>query len=166
MEDPVEIRRRMERLLARVRRRDDYGQLLASGQAIRARDTVEDPEAWRAAIRRQARADRIKVRTGVNERIVWALLTDSWGETREEESRRYTDLLRLAVPHATAHRHEPALGLRDGDEVILRCARCDALGYGDAEPLIGGALFEEDCPHEEPPKLTALSLSYGGGGIG
>ena len=31
MHDPVEIRRRIDRLVARVDRRDDYGQLLAAG---------------------------------------------------------------------------------------------------------------------------------------
>jgi hypothetical protein len=32
MHDPVDIRRRIDRLVARVDRCDDYGQLLASGQ--------------------------------------------------------------------------------------------------------------------------------------
>jgi hypothetical protein len=34
VDDPVDIRRRIDRLVARVDRRDDYGQLLASGQVI------------------------------------------------------------------------------------------------------------------------------------
>ena len=70
MHDPVDIRRRIDRLLARVDRRDDYGQLLASGQVIHEVEDVDDIEAWRAEIRRQARADEIKVRTGCNEGIV------------------------------------------------------------------------------------------------
>src|SRR4051795_5893899 len=74
MRDPVDIRRRIERLVARVDRRDDYGQLLARGQVIHNVEDVRDVEAWRAEIRRQARADKIKVRTGFNEAIVWALL--------------------------------------------------------------------------------------------
>lgn len=64
MHDPVGIRRRIDRVVARVDRRDDYGQLLASGAVVYAVDEVDDVEAWRAEIRRQARADRIKVRTG------------------------------------------------------------------------------------------------------
>jgi hypothetical protein len=32
MEDPVEVRRRIEQLVARVQRRDAYGHLLAAGQ--------------------------------------------------------------------------------------------------------------------------------------
>ena len=72
MHDPVDIRRRIDRVVARVDRRDDYGQLLASGAVVPLVDEVDDVEAWRAEIRRQARADRIKVRTGFNEGIVWA----------------------------------------------------------------------------------------------
>ena len=67
MHDPVDIRRRIDRLVARVDRRDDYGQLLASGQVIQRFEDVEDVEAWRAEIRRQARADKIKVRTGIDD---------------------------------------------------------------------------------------------------
>jgi hypothetical protein len=51
--------------------------------------------------------------------------------------------------------------LRDGDEVICACERCNALGYGDtAEDIVGGALFEDECLNEEPPKLTAMSMMY------
>ncbi len=162
MEDPVEINRRIERLLKRVARRDDYAQLLASGQAIRRRENVDDPDAWRAAIRRQARADRIKVRTGLNEHIVWALLGEGSTVAREAESDRYGELLREAVPHAVKQRHEPVFVLRDGDAALLRCDRCEALGYGDAGagPLIGGPLFEDECPHDAPPKLTELAFGY------
>jgi len=73
MHDPVDIRRRIDRLVARVDRRDDYGQPLAHGQAIHRLEEVDDIEAWRAEIKRQARADKIKVRTGFIDGIVWAL---------------------------------------------------------------------------------------------
>jgi hypothetical protein len=74
VDDPVEINRRIERLAKRVGRRDDYGTLLASGQVIYSVEEVDDPDAWRAGIKRQARADRIKVRTGVTGATLWALL--------------------------------------------------------------------------------------------
>ena len=45
MHDPVDIRRRIDRLTARVDRRDDYGRLLADGQVIHAVDDVQDVEA-------------------------------------------------------------------------------------------------------------------------
>ena len=63
MHDPVDIRRRIDRLVARVDRRDDCGKLLTYGQAIHRLEDVDDIGAWRAEIRRQARADKIKVRT-------------------------------------------------------------------------------------------------------
>ena len=71
MHDPVEIRRRIDRLLVRLSRRDDYGELLAHGHVVR---QVEDADAWRAAIRAQAQADRIEVRTGADGCAVHALV--------------------------------------------------------------------------------------------
>ena len=50
MEDPVDISRRIERLVKRVQRRDDYGRLLATGQVIHLAEQIDDPEAWRADI--------------------------------------------------------------------------------------------------------------------
>src|SRR5215217_9710634 len=42
MHDPVDIRQRIDRLVARIDRRDDYGQLLASGQVIHEVEDVDD----------------------------------------------------------------------------------------------------------------------------
>ncbi len=160
MHDPVDIRRRIVRLVARVDRRDDYGQLLARDQVIRDRDDVEDIDAWRAEIRRQARADKIKVRTGFNDGIVWALRVRRDEAAWQAEVRRYSDLLARTVPLAVELRHEPAVALRDGDELVCTCGRCSALGYGDArENVVGGALFEDECPNEDPPKLSALVMA-------
>lgn len=63
MEDPVEIRCRIEALAKRVNRRDDYGALLAAGELVLDISEVDPPQ-WRARIREQARADKIKIRTG------------------------------------------------------------------------------------------------------
>jgi hypothetical protein len=93
MHDPVDLRRRIDRLVARVDRRDDYGQLLARGQVIHAVGDVRDVEAWRAEIRRQARGDKIKVRTGSNEAIVWALLVRAGCADALVGARGYRDLL-------------------------------------------------------------------------
>lgn len=77
MEDPAEFRERMERLVRRVNRRDDYGKLIAAGYVIVSADEVGDAEEWRREIRRQARADRLGVRTGERrEHTLWALLQD------------------------------------------------------------------------------------------
>jgi len=161
MHDPVDIRRRIDRLVARVDRRDDYGQPLARGQVVHRREDVQDIEAWRAEIRRNARADRIKVRTGFNHAIVWALRVRADRPEWQAEVRRFRDLLLRTVPLAVELRHEPSLALRDGDEVICACGRCSALGYGNsAEEVVGGALFEDGCPNEEPPMLTALVMMH------
>ncbi len=161
MHDPVDIRRRIDRLVARVDRRDDYGQLLVRDQVIHDLDDVDDIDAWRAEIRRQARADKIKVRTGVNDGIVWALRVRRDESEWQAEVRRYRDLLARTVPLAVELRHEPVLALRDGDELVCTCGRCSALGYGNvAENIVGGALFEDECSNEEPPKLTPLAMTH------
>jgi hypothetical protein len=65
------------------------------------------------------------------------------------------------VPLAVELRHEPILAVRDDDELICRCGCCSALGYGDAaEGVVGGGLFEDACPNEEPPQLTALAMMH------
>ena len=161
MHDPVDIRRRSERLVARVERRDDYGQLLARGQVVHALEDVEDVEHWRAEIKRNARADKIKVRTGVEDGLVWALRIRAGKREWLAAARRYNDLLSRTVPLAVELRHEPSVSLRDGDEVLCTCGRCSALGYGDAaEGVVGGALFEDECPNEGPPAISALAMMH------
>jgi hypothetical protein len=67
-----------EEELSRVEHGDAYGELLTRGQAIVRASRIEDVDAWRANLRRQARADRIKIRTGVTDDglLVWALRAD------------------------------------------------------------------------------------------
>ncbi len=163
MEDPVEIRRRMQRLIERVDRRGDYGRLLADGHVMVREEDIENPDAWRAEIRRQARADRIKVQTVREDGLVWAVLKDLSSPARRAEARRYNQALGVLVPHAVAHRHEPVVVLRDCDEALFGCNRCDAYGYArTTEDLVfGGELFERDCPHDSPPRATALSFFAG-----
>jgi len=153
MEDPVEIQRRIERLVKRVRRRDAYGQLLATGQAILPVDEVEDPDAWRAEIKRQARADRIKVRTGITGETLWALTAGPLTDAQRDEDTRYFHLYHRLGSEAGARGHAFKVEVRDGEEAVFSCERCGALGYADAAagPLVGGRLFESDCSGEELP---------------
>jgi hypothetical protein len=161
MHDPVDIRRRINRVFARVDRRDDYGQLLARGAVVHALDEVDDVETWRAAIRCQARADRIKIRTGVNSGVVWAMLARMPSLDELAGARRYHEMLADAVPVAVDLRHEPFLAVGDGDEMVCGCGRCSALGYGSVvKSVVGGTLFEDECPNEDPPKLTALTMMH------
>ena len=97
MEDPVEINRRIKRLLGRVRRRDDYGELLFSGELIRSSEDVGDPDEWRAEIRKKARADRIKVRTGETAGKVWALVNGPRSSDVLLEGRRFFTLADRAL---------------------------------------------------------------------
>lgn len=106
MEDPVEINRRIERLLKRVRRRDDYGELLFSGEVIRSRDGIDDPGEWRAAIRKRARADRIKIRTGETASKVWALVNSPRSSDVLLEGRRFFVLADRAIGEAESRGHE------------------------------------------------------------
>lgn len=161
MHDPVDIRRRIDRVFARVDRRDDYGELLARGAVVHAVDEVDDVEAWRSAIRRRARGDRIKLRTGRNAGLVWAMLACMPRVDELASARRYRDLLAQAVPLAVDLWHEPFLAIGDGDEMVCGCGRCSALGYGSAvDDVVGGALFEDECPNEDLPKLTALAMMH------
>jgi hypothetical protein len=161
MHDPVDIRRRIDRVFARVDRRADYGELLARGAVVHAVDEVDDVEAWRSAIRRQARAERIKIRTGRNAGLVWAMLAPTPSLDELAGARRYRELLPDAVPLAVELWHDPFLVAGDGDEIVCACGRCFALGYGSvAEDVVGGALFEDECPNQKPPKLTALVMMH------
>lgn len=161
MHDPVDIRRRIDRVFARVDRRDDYGRLLAHGAVVHGLREVDDVEAWRSAIRRQARADRIKIRTGFNEGVVWAMLARVPRQDELAAARGYRQLLEHAAPLAVDLWHEPVLVVGDGDEMVCGCNRCSALGYGSvADDIAGGALFEDECPNERPPAVTALALMH------
>lgn len=153
MEDPVEINRRIERLVKRIRRRDDYGKLLASGSVVRSAGDVDDPDAWRDEIKRQARADKIKVRTGLTGKRVWAILNGPIPEAQRGENDRYFRLLDGMKSQAHQRGHGLEVVVHDGEEVVVKCPRCGALGYGDGagETLVGGPAIDEGCPNPEPP---------------
>lgn len=152
MEDPVEINRRIERLLKRVRRRDDYGKLLFSGEVIRSCEDVDDPDEWRAEIRKKARADRIKVRTGETAGKVWAFVNGPLSSELLLEGRQFFVLADRALEEARSHGHEARVALRDGEEALVKCDGCGALGYLDAaESMAGGPILEEDCQGGELP---------------
>jgi hypothetical protein len=69
--------------------------------------------------------------------------------------------LHSVMPEAKARRHEPNVILRDGNEALFRCERCDVFGYLDSsedELIVGGELFDTDCQHDGPPRMTALTF--------
>lgn len=154
MHDPVEIRRRIDRLLVRLSRRDDYGELLANGHVIR---QIEEADAWRAAIRAQARADPIEVRTGADGCAVYALLVGRPDEDTGDGEymaapQRHGRQGRRAAPRAGPGRAPPfrdAHGLRSLPGARLRRCR---------ESRHGGSLLDTGCPNEEEPQETPLSV--------
>jgi hypothetical protein len=153
VEDPVDVNRRIEQLVARVRRRDVYGRLLASGEVILPVEKVPDPDAWRAEIRRQAGSDRLKVQTGVTAGKVWAMLAGDIPEAQQDENLRYFHLFTSDLePRAAALGHQVRVVIRDGEEALLICRACGARGYADAAagPLIGGPLFDDECSEGDP----------------
>ena len=153
MHDPVEIRRRIDRLLVRLSHRDDYGELVANGHVVR---QVKDAGAWRAARRAQARADRIEVRTGADGCAVYALVRRPDDDPGDGE---YMAALKEMAATAAELRHEPALVARHRCEMLISCDRCPALGYADADDhVIGGSLLDTGCPNEEEPQETPLSV--------
>ena len=120
---------------------------------------VEDTDAWRAAIRAQARADRIEVRTGDDGCAVYALL----GRRPEDDTGddEYMTALNEMAARAAALRHEPVFVARHCPEILISCDRCPALGYDNAEDhVIGGSLVDAGCPNEEEPQETSLSLVW------
>lgn len=98
IEDPVELPRLIDRVLRRIARRDDYGQLLACGHVVRRIENITDPYLWRSDIRRQARADRIQVRTRENRETVWAMRPNADSETARIEGAAYLAILRKSCP--------------------------------------------------------------------
>lgn len=152
MEDPVEINRRIERLVKRVRRRDDYGELLFSGQVIRLREDIEDPGEWRAEIKKRARADRIKIRTGETGDKVWALVNGPLSSELLLEGQRFFVLADRTLAEARSHGHEARVALRDGEEAVIKCDHCGTLGYVDAaDSITGGPILEKNCHGRELP---------------
>ena len=93
-----------------------------------------------AEIKRQARADKIKVRTGFNDGIVWALRVRSPHSDALAAGTRYSDLLARTVPLAAELRHEPILAVRDGDKMICAPAtpwRQASAPSSSSNPAIG-----------------------------
>lgn len=136
---------RAQALLRRKERRDDYGALLLDGQVIRGLRDVEDPEGWRSNIRRQARADKIRIQTGRNNKIVYAVLRRDPEQGRWEAEMRWFRLVSQAHETAEGLGHEWLLA-RDGAEGATACGRCGAVGYLNAdEGVIDGDLFETSC---------------------
>lgn len=140
----------------RSRQHSDYDALRKTG-AISV--VVEDPQAWRAAIRAQAQIDGVSVRTGVSgsngETVAWALLR--WpAPGRAELAHRMQERAELREVIGLAESRSLALGHSLGQwhkepaarRAISTCRRCGGRVYVEIRhPLhvLDGAAVEGGC---------------------
>lgn len=158
---PANLRRGRE-LLLRLERRDDYGRLLLEGQVIRSLKDVGDPAGWRAEIRRKARADRISVRTIQGENALIAILNREITEEQREAGHRWLQLVFQIGRQAHKLGHELDIWIRDGNEAVNVCQKCDNVGYVDQtspNDVVDGGLFKFPCPDPRPPAPTWWSAN-------
>jgi hypothetical protein len=129
------------------RRGGDYQTLLGYGRVTL--EPVADPEEWRREIRRQARCDRIRVRTWCDQHsAVGAQISPDVSDPaiyRAEVERFY--LIERLVMELLGTGHVLAAWLRRGDESITFCTRCNARVYlrTTAPVICDGEAFETDC---------------------
>ncbi|MDQ6805606.1 MAG: hypothetical protein M3065_11710 [Actinomycetota bacterium] len=129
------------------RRGGDYQTLLGYGRVTL--EPVPDPERWRKEIRRQARRDRIRVRTWTDEHgAVGAMISPNVSDPADHRA----ELDRFRVVQEAAMQllmagHVVAPWLRRGDESITFCTRCNARVYmRTTAPVIrDGEAFETAC---------------------
>lgn len=108
---------------------------------------VED---WRAELRRQARADRIPIRTGTSGTCTWAVISRPTSDDELNEAHRRVGQIERASRVALELDHDPVLVFADGHESVLRCRACAADGFTDATGpgVTGGEFFERVCLDE------------------
>jgi hypothetical protein len=148
-----------ERLLSL--RSGDYAELLMRGEVTMRR---ADPDRWRKQIRRQARLDRLRIRTGKSSRdpsLVWAIrLRDSDGEPVDDQAFlstiAYQDDVQ-ALARARAHTLERWIVYHEG-RAAGRCTSCGARAFVDTTgdmPIVDGEVLDKDCPgFWSPPDET------------
>ena len=136
-----------------MRRGSDYDELLRFG-SVYAR--VDDLEQWRAEIRAQVRADKLRVRTFIvneDERIVVAYLTPK--RSKEETFELLRDdfaampVFDEAIGRAQLHGHRPSRFRSEEKRSAALCVRCGASIYVDRAtdpPIMDGKAFESQCP--------------------
>lgn len=134
-----------------MQRGSDYDELLRNGYVAVWSD---DPEGWRAAIKANARADKIKVRTGAGSNDAWAYLKvlDEREASLDElrVAMRQMEVVEDAFQRASLHGHLIRQVLRgENGRAAAVCPNCSARLYVDtmtSPPFMEGEVFEQDCP--------------------
>jgi hypothetical protein len=146
----VEHRDEWEKLM---RRGSDCDELLRFGHVVA---RVDDPAEWRAGIRAQVRADKLRVRTFVvneDERIVVAYLRPKQSEEQKYEELREVfaemHVFEEAGHRASLYGHRPSRWRSEEKKSAALCVRCGASIYLDRStdpPILDGTAFEGECP--------------------
>jgi hypothetical protein len=131
----------------------DYDELLRMGHVSR---RVDDRDAWRKEIKTKARADRIRVRTGLSARdasVAWAFLKHlddrTAGDDELHDAARHLSAVMEAFARAGLQGHERCRVIRaEGRRAAAICLACGARLYVDWNPdppFVEGEVFEVNC---------------------
>jgi hypothetical protein len=123
----------------------DYAELLRRGQ-VSSPEGV-DPEQWRAEIRAQARKDKIRVVTSRHGDGAFAVRRRPVSDAEMQIEFARAELLRGLAVTARELGHELGSWLRNGDESIAVCVRCDARIYVHTSPapVTDGEALDRPC---------------------
>lgn len=136
----------------------DYDELLRMGHVVR---RVDDPAAWRKAIKAKARADRIRVRTGLSATdpdVAWAYLKHLDERAVEDDQLdatvRHVAVVEEAFARASLRGHERCRVIRaEARRAAAVCLACGARLYIDWNtdpPFMEGEAFEIECSSGGP----------------
>jgi hypothetical protein len=120
----------------------DYGELLKRGHVIR---EVDDPEEWRAMIRREARRDKVRVltRRGPGNHVAAYLNREaSIDQVREAfeliSFREQAEAAALELGHVLEWAHADT-------RFAARCGRCGARLYGEYRAMHEDSILEGEA---------------------
>jgi hypothetical protein len=132
-------------------RSGDYAELLIRGEVV---IQTDDPDGWRKHIRRQARLDHLRIRTGQSTHapgIVWAIRLQE-PSSFDDDERAYATIGYQhdieALARARNHRLQRWIISHQG-RAAGRCATCGARAYVDTtadSPVADGEVLDHDCP--------------------
>jgi hypothetical protein len=138
----------------------DYAELLRWGE-VSSQEGV-DSEAWRGAIRRKARQDKISVSTSRCGERAFALVNRTIPGDKEQEvmAREFqrAEVLRGLRNRAALLGHEIVGWVRHDVESIAVCRHCDARLYirTDSQRIDDGDALTRPCPGRPPRDLSRL----------
>lgn len=136
-----------------VRHGSYYDELLRMGHVVA---RVADTQAWRDEIKAKARADKIKVRTGLSDHddyVAWAYLKHLDDKVRSGDRNPllgdHLSAVQEAFERARLRGHTVTRVIRaEGTRAAAACPECGARLYVDwsiMPPFMEGEVFDVDC---------------------